>query len=316
MSGPFPAALLSIVLEPHTEVDAERLARALEQLRAEGPTLHVHADNPTGPVVIGGMSERHLEIVVDRLAREFHVTAGVRGPRVEYKETLTCPADGEMKYATQTGGRGQYGHAKIHVFPGERGTGCVFENAIVGGSIPAAFIAPIEEGIKEALSRGVLAGYQVDDVRVVLYDGSYHDVDSSETAFKIAGSMAFRDAATKAKPVLLEPVMRVEVTVPPEYVSEVMRGLSRRRGYVQSHEDRSGATRVRARVPLSKMFGYAHDLRSDTRGRGTYMMQLEQYEVREDDGSHGNHDSFVGAPRRPAPTRRESSASLPEPGDD
>ena len=244
----------------------------------EDPTFRVKTDEQTGQVVIAGMGELHLEIIVDRLKREFNVEASVGKPQVAYKETLTRPADGEMKYAKQTGGRGQYGHVKIHLFPGEPGTGYVFENEIVGAAIPKEFIKPVDEGIKEALTRGVLAGYPIDDVRIELYDGSYHDVDSSEMAFKIAGSMAFQDAAKKAKPVLLEPIMRVEVVVPKDYMGDVMGDLASRRGRIQSQEDRGGTQIINARVPLSEMFGYATDLRSRTQGRATYSMHFDRYE--------------------------------------
>jgi elongation factor G len=274
----FPEPVISLAIEPKTKADQEKLGMGLEKLRAEDPTFRVRTDNETGQVVIAGMGELHLEIIVDRLKREFNVEASVGRPQVAYKETLTRPADGEMKYAKQTGGRGQYGHAKIHLFPGEPGSGYVFENEITGGSIPKEYIKPIDEGIKEALTRGVLAGYPVDDVRIVLYDGSYHDVDSSEMAFKIAGSMAFQDAAKKAKPVLLEPMMRVEVVVPKEHMGDVMGNLSSRRGQIQSQEDRGGTQIINARVPLSEMFGYATDLRSRTQGRATYSMHFDRYE--------------------------------------
>src|SRR4051794_31481649 len=309
----FPAPVISLAIEPKTKADQEKLGAGLQKLRAEDPTFHVQTDIQTGQVIIAGMGELHLEIIVDRLKREFGVEATVGRPQVAYKETLTRAADGEMKYAKQTGGRGQYGHAKIHLYPGEPGTGYIFENKIVGGavsgefikpggegdqerpppgggtgyifenkivggSIPREFIKPVDEGIKEALTRGVLAGYPVDDVRVELYDGSYHDVDSSEMAFKIAGSMAFQDAAKKAKPVLLEPVMRVEVVVPKEHMGDVMGNLSSRRGQIQSQEDRGGTQIINARVPLSEMFGYATDLRSRTQGRATYSMHFDRYE--------------------------------------
>jgi elongation factor G len=274
----FPEPVISLSIEPKTKADQEKLGQGLGKLMAEDPTFRVKTDQATGEVVISGMGELHLEIIVDRLKREFNVEASVGRPQVAYKETLTRPADGEMKYAKQTGGRGQYGHAKIHVFPGEPGTGYLFENKISGGSIPKEFIKPIDEGIKEALTRGVLAGYPIDDVRVELYDGSYHDVDSSEMAFKIAGSMAFQDAAKKAKPVLLEPVMRVEVVVPKEHLGDVMGNLSSRRGHIQSQEDRGGTQIINARVPLSEMFGYATDLRSRTQGRATYSMHFDRYE--------------------------------------
>jgi elongation factor G len=274
----FPEPVISLAIEPKTKADQEKLGQGLGKLMAEDPTFRVKTDQATGEVVIAGMGELHLEIIVDRLKREFSVEASVGRPQVAYKETLTRPADGEMKYAKQTGGRGQYGHVKIHLYPGEPGSGYVFENEVTQGSIPKEFIKPVDEGIKEALTRGVLAGYPVDDVRIELYDGSYHDVDSSEMAFKIAGSMAFQDAAKKAKPVLLEPVMRVEVVVPKEHMGDVMGNLSSRRGQIQSQEDRGGTQIINARVPLSEMFGYATDLRSRTQGRATYSMHFDRYE--------------------------------------
>jgi len=274
----FPEPVISLAIEPKTKSDQEKLGVGLAKLMAEDPTFRVKTDEQTGQVVIAGMGELHLEIIVDRLKREFGVEASVGKPQVAYKETLTRAADGEMKYAKQTGGRGQYGHAKIHLFPGEPGTGYIFENEVTQGSIPKEFIKPIDEGIKEALTRGVLAGYPIDDVRIVLYDGSYHDVDSSEMAFKIAGSMAFQDAAKKAKPVLLEPVMKVEVVVPKDYMGDVMGDLASRRGRIQAQEDRGGTQIINARVPLSEMFGYATDLRSRTQGRATYSMHFERYE--------------------------------------
>jgi len=274
----FPEPVISLAIEPKTKGDQEKLGVGLAKLMGEDPTFRVKTDEQTGQVVIAGMGELHLEIIVDRLKREFSVEASVGKPQVAYKETLTRPADGEGRYIRQTGGRGQYGHAKIHLYPAEPGSGYVFENEIVGGTIPKEFIKPINEGIKEALTRGILAGYPVDDVKIELYDGSYHDVDSSEMAFKIAGSMAFQDAAKKAKPVLLEPVMRVEVVVPKDYMGDVMGDLASRRGRIQSQEDRGGTQIVNARVPLSEMFGYATDLRSRTQGRATYSMHFDRYE--------------------------------------
>jgi elongation factor G len=274
----FPAPVISLAIEPKTKADQEKLGMGLAKLMAEDPTFRVKTDTETGQVVIAGMGELHLEIIVDRLKREFSVEATVGKPQVAYKETLTRPADGEMKYSKQTGGRGQYGHVKIHLYPGEPGSGYIFENETTGGSIPKEFIKPVDEGIKEALTRGVLAGYPIDDVRIELYDGSYHDVDSSEMAFKIAGSMAFQDAAKKARPVLLEPIMRVEVTVPKEHMGDVMGNLSSRRGQIQSQEDRGGTQIVSARVPLSEMFGYSTDLRSRTQGRASYSMHFDRYE--------------------------------------
>src|SRR5262245_19645121 len=274
----FPEPVISLSIEPKTKADQEKLGQGMQKLMAEDPTFRVKTDQQTGEVVISGMGELHLEIIVDRLKREFNVEASVGRPQVAYKETLTRPADGEMKYAKQTGGRGQFGHVKIHLYPGEPGTGYVFENEITGGAIPKEYIKPVDEGIKEALTRGVLAGYPVDDVRIELYDGSFHEVDSSEMAFKIAGSMAFQDAAKKAKPVLLEPIMRVEVVVPKEHLGGVMGDLSSRRGQIQSQEDRGGTQIINARVPLSEMFGYATDLRSSTQGRATYSMHFDRYE--------------------------------------
>jgi elongation factor G len=274
----FPEPVISLSIEPKTKADQEKLGTGLGKLMAEDPTFRVKTDQQTGEVVISGMGELHLEIIVDRLKREFNVEASVGRPQVAYKETLTRPADGEMKYAKQTGGRGQYGHVKIHLYPAEPGSGYLFENKITGGAIPREYIKPVDEGIKEALTRGVLAGYPVDDVRIELYDGTYHEVDSSEMAFKIAGSMAFQDAAKKAKPVLLEPMMRVEVVVPKEHMGDVMGNLSSRRGHIQSQEDRGGTQIINARVPLSEMFGYATDLRSRTQGRATYSMHFDRYE--------------------------------------
>jgi len=274
----FPEPVISLAIEPKTKVDQEKLGAGLGKLMAEDPTFRVNTDLQTGQTIIRGMGELHLEILVDRLKREFNVEASVGKPQVAYKETLTKQAEGEGRYVRQTGGRGQYGHAKIRLYPGQPGTGYVFVNEIVGGSIPKEFIKPIDEGIKEALTRGVLAGYPVDDVKIELYDGSFHDVDSSEMAFKIAGSMAFQDAAKRAKPVLLEPVMRIEVVVPKEHMGDVMGNLSGRRGQIQSQEDRGGTQIISARVPLSEMFGYATDLRSRTQGRATYSMHFDRYE--------------------------------------
>jgi elongation factor G len=274
----FPEPVISLAIEPKTKGDQEKLGMGLAKLMAEDPTFRVKTDDQTGQVVIAGMGELHLEIIVDRLKREFSVEASVGRPQVAYKETLTRPADGEGRFVRQTGGRGQFGHAKIHLHPGEPGTGFVFENKTVGGSIPKEFIKPVQQGIEEALTRGVLAGYPIDDVTIELYDGSFHDVDSSEMAFKIAGSMAFQDAAKKAKPVLLEPVMRVEVVVPKDNMGDVMGDLAGRRGKIESQEDRGGTQIINARVPLSEMFGYATELRSRTQGRATYSMHFDRYE--------------------------------------
>jgi elongation factor G len=274
----FPEPVISLAIEPKTKADQEKLGMGLGKLMAEDPTFRVKTDEQTGQVVIAGMGELHLEIIVDRLKREFNVEASVGRPQVAYKETLTRPAEGEGRYIRQTGGRGQYGHAKIRLVPRQPGEGYEFINNIVGGAIPKEYIKPIDQGIREAMTTGVLAGYPVDDVAIELYDGSFHDVDSSEMAFKIAGSMAFKDAAKKAKPVLLEPVMRVEVVVPKDYMGDVMGNLASRRGHIQSQEDRGGTQIIQARVPLSEMFGYATDLRSRTQGRATYSMHFDRYE--------------------------------------
>ncbi len=274
----FPETVISLAIEPKTKADQEKLGMGLGKLQAEDPTFRVRTDPETGQVVIAGMGELHLEIIVDRLKREFNVEASVGRPQVAYKETITAAAQGEGRYIRQTGGHGQYGHAKIRLVPRKPGEGFEFDNVITGGTIPREYIKPIEEGIKEAMTGGVLAGYPVDDVGVELYDGSYHDVDSSEMAFKIAGSMAFKDAAKRAHPVLLEPVMRVEVVVPEEYMGDIMGDLNSRRGKIQAMEVRGGTQIIRARVPLSEMFGYATDLRSRTQGRATYSMHFERYE--------------------------------------
>ena len=308
---------MSLTIDPRTPSDREKLAGGLQQLMAEDSTVRVRTDQQTGQVIIAAMGELHLEVIIDRLRREFNVEAFLGKPQVAYKEALTRPADGEMKYAGQTGGRGEYGHCKIHVYPGEPGTGYIFENTIVGGSIPKVFIKPIDEGIKEALTQGVVAGYPIDDVRVELYDGSYHDVDSSDMAFKVAGSMAFLDAAKKAGPVLLEPIMRLEVVVPREYADDVLGDLSTRRGQVHSREDRGGTQIVTARAPLSALFGYATDLRSRTQGRATYSMHLDGYgRVDRDDTGDADGGAPVLAPRTPPQRRRDSAIALPEPDDD
>jgi elongation factor G len=274
----FPEPVISLAIEPKTKADQEKLGTGLGKLMAEDPTFRVKTDVDTGQVVIAGMGELHLEIIVDRLKREFSVEASVGKPQVAYKETVTRASEGEGRYIKQTGGRGQYGHAKIRMIPRKPGEGYEFENEIVGGSIPKEYIKPIDQGIREAMTTGVLAGYPMDDVKIELYDGSYHDVDSSEMAFKIAGSMAFKDAAKKAHPVLLEPVMRVEVVVPEEYMGDVIGDITSRRGHLQSMEARGGSQVINARVPLSEMFGYATDIRSRTQGRGAYSMHFDRYE--------------------------------------
>ncbi|MGH9329217.1 MAG: elongation factor G, partial [Vicinamibacterales bacterium] len=274
----FPEPVISLAIEPKTKADQEKLGQGLQKLMAEDPTFRVRTDQQTGQTIIAGMGELHLEIIVDRLKREFSVEASVGRPQVAYKETVTRPAEAEGKWIRQTGGRGQYGHAKIRIAPRKPGEGYEFVNKIIGGAVPKEYIKPIDEGIREAMTTGVLAGYPMDDVAVELYDGSYHDVDSSEMAFKFAGSIAFKEAAHRAKPVLLEPVMRVEVVVPKEFLGDVMGNLASRRGHIQSQEERGGTQIVSARVPLSEMFGYATDLRSRTQGRATYSMHFDRYE--------------------------------------
>jgi elongation factor G len=315
MSRTTETAHLFLAITPKTEADQDRLGHGLGKLMAEDPTLAVKTGS-TGEVVVGAVGELHLEIIVDRLRREFNVEAFVGRPHVAYKETLTRPADGEMKYWKRAADRDHYGHVKIHVYPGEPGSGYVFVNEIVG-VIPKEYITPIEEGIKESLTRGVVAGYPVEDVRIALYDGSYHDSDSSEMAFTIAASMAFQDAARKARPVLLEPLMRLEVIVPTEYMGDVIGNLSSRRGLIQSHEDRGAVQVIGARVPLSELFGYSCDLRERTRGRGTFSMHFDHYEpCPPSDNNDGSRDSLVTAPRKSPPTLRSSHVSLPEPDGD
>ncbi len=272
----FPEPVIAVSIEPKTKADQEKLATALGKLQTEDPTFHVHTEPETGQTLISGMGELHLEIITDRLVREFNVGANIGRPQVAYRESLTKEAEGEGRFVRQTGGRGQYGHAKIRVRP--RAGEFVFENKIVGGAIPREFIRPIEQGIREAMETGPLAGYPMTGIEVELYDGSHHDVDSSEVAFKIAGSMALQDAAKRANPVLLEPVMAVEVVTPEEYMGDVIGDITSRRGRVQQMDARGNAQVITCRVPLSEMFGYATDLRSATQGRATYTMQFESYE--------------------------------------
>ncbi len=272
----FPAPVIALAVEPKTKSDQEKLGAGLAKLMQEDPTFRVETDQDTGQTKISGMGELHLEIIVDRLKREFGVEANVGKPQVAYKETIRKEARGDGRYVKQTGGRGQYGHAKIDIEPAP-GEGYVFENKIKGGAIPKEYIKPVEEGIREALERGILAGYPMVDVRVQLYDGTFHDVDSSEIAFKIAGSMAFQLAARKASPVLLEPIMRVEVVTPDDYTGAVTGDLSSRRGHMEGQIARGGSQIITAMVPLSSMFGYSTDLRSRTQGRATYSMHFEKY---------------------------------------
>ena len=274
----FPDPVIQIAIEPKTKAGLEKMGIALAKLAEEDPTFRTWTDPDTGQTIIAGMGELHLEIIVDRLLREFKVEANVGKPQVSYKETITQPTDSEYKYAKQSGGHGQYGHVKIRIYPRESGAGYEFVNKIVGGAIPKEFIPKIDEGIREAMQNGPLAGYQVVDMGVELYDGSYHEVDSSEMAFKIAASMAFREAAKKAKPILLEPVFKVEVTAPEDYMGDVIGDISSRRGRIEGTDIFNGIASVHAMVPLSEMFGYATDLRSKTQGRGAYVMQMDHFE--------------------------------------
>ena len=273
----FPEPVISLAIEPKTKAGQEKMAIALAKLAEEDPTFRTYTNEETGQTIIAGMGELHLEIIVDRLLREFKVGANVGAPQVAYKETITTNADVDTKYARQSGGKGQYGHVKLHVYPNESGKGYEFINAIVGGSIPKEYIPAVDAGIQGALQSGVLAGYQTVDVKVELYDGSYHEVDSSEMAFKIAGSMAIKEACRKANPVILEPIMKVVVTVPEEYMGDVIGDLSSRRGEIQGMEDRNGVKQINAFVPLSEMFGYSNDLRSKSQGRGQYVMEPSHY---------------------------------------
>jgi elongation factor G len=273
----FPEPVIRLAIEPKTKADQERLGAGLAKLVQEDPTFRVQTDPDTAQTLIAGMGELHLEILVDRLKREHHVEASVGKPQVAYRETIRGNAEAEGRYVRQTGGRGQYGHVKIRIEPAPE-AGFVFENAIVGGAIPKEFINPVEKGIEEAMETGVLAGYSMRDIKVTLYDGSYHDVDSSEMAFKIAGSMAFKEASRRAGLVLLEPIMKVEVVVPEDYMGEVIGDLNSRRGRVNSIESRPGLQVIQSSVPLAEVFGYATDLRSMTQGRGNYTMHFSHYE--------------------------------------
>ena len=274
----FPEPVIEVAIEPKTKASQEKMSVALAKLAEEDPTFRTKTNEETGQILIAGMGELHLEIIVDRLLREFKVEANVGNPQVAYKETITIPAEAETKYARQSGGRGQYGHVKIKIEPQEAGAGYEFVNSIVGGAIPKEYIPAVDNGIQEAMHSGIVGGYPVLDLKVTLYDGSYHEVDSSEMAFKIAGSMAFKEAMAKAKPVLLEPIMKVEVIMPEEYMGDVIGDVNSRRGRIEGMEPRNGVQVVRAYVPLSEMFGYATDLRSNTQGRATYSMEFAQYE--------------------------------------
>ena len=273
----FPEPVIRVAIEPKTKAGQEKMSVALAKLAEEDPTFRTYTDEETGQTIIAGMGELHLEIIVDRLLREFKVEANVGAPQVAYKETIRKAVDQDTKYARQSGGKGQYGHVKIHIEPNESGKGYEFVNAVVGGAIPKEYIPAIDAGIQGAMLSGTVAGYPVVDVKVTLFDGSYHEVDSSEMAFKIAGSMAFKEAMRKADPTLLEPIMKVCVIVPDEYMGDVIGDLNARRGQIQGYEMRSGAQQIDAFVPLAEMFGYATDLRSRTQGRGQYTMEPSHY---------------------------------------
>lgn len=274
----FPEPVISVAIEPKTKASQEKMSVALQKLAEEDPTFKTYTNTETGQTIIAGMGELHLEIIVDRLLREFKVEANIGNPQVSYRESITKPAEAEGKYIRQSGGRGQYGHVKLKIEPNEQGKGFEFVNAIVGGAIPKEYIGSIEEGIEEACEVGILGGYPILDIKITLYDGSYHEVDSSEMAFKIAGSMGLREAVGKAVPVLLEPMMKVEITTPDEYMGDVMGDVSSRRGKIQGMNPKDGIHVLDAYIPLGEMFGYATDLRSNTQGRATYSMQFDHYE--------------------------------------
>jgi elongation factor G len=274
----FPEPVISLAVEPKTKVDQEKMGVALQKLAEEDPTFRVRTDEETSQVIIAGMGELHLDIIVDRMKREYKVECNVGRPQVAYREAITKPAEAEGKYIKQSGGRGQYGHCYLKVAPRERGAGFEFIDDIKGGAIPREFIPAVQKGVKEALDRGIQAGYPIVDVSVTLYDGTYHDVDSNEVAFKIAGSMAFQDACKKAGPVLLEPVMQVEVLTPEQFMGDVIGDLSAKRGTIKEMRDRVSVKVIDAVVPLAEMFGYATQLRSMTQGRASYSMTFSSYE--------------------------------------
>jgi elongation factor G len=274
----FPDPVISVAVEPKTKADQEKMGIALSKLAQEDPSFRVSSDEESGQTIISGMGELHLEIIVDRMMREFNVEANIGEPQVAYRETIKSEVTQEYKYAKQSGGRGQYGHVFIKMRPIEPGSGFVFNNAIKGGVVPREYIPAVEKGCNEAMQNGVLAGYPIEDIEITLYDGSYHDVDSSEMAFKLAASMAFKAGAKKANPAILEPMMKVEVEVPEDYMGDVIGDLNRRRGQINAMGDRGGNKTVEAFVPLSEMFGYSTDLRSNTQGRATYSMEFDHYE--------------------------------------
>jgi elongation factor G len=273
----FPDPVISVAVEPRTKADQEKMGVALSKLAQEDPSFRVHTDEESGQIIISGMGELHLEIIIDRMKREFNVDANVGAPQVAYRETIRLSVEQEGKFIRQSGGRGQYGHVWLRIEPQEVGAGYEFVNEIVGGVVPKEYIPAVDKGVQEQLKSGVLAGYPVLDVKVSLFDGSYHDVDSNEIAFKIAGSMCFREGARKANPVLLEPIMKVEVSTPEEYMGDVVGDINRRRGIIHGMDDMPSGKIVSCEVPLAEMFGYATDLRSTTQGRATYSMQFERY---------------------------------------
>ena len=273
----FPEPVISVAVEPKTKADQERMGIALQKLANEDPSFRVHSDEESGQTIISGMGELHLDIIVDRMKREFKVDANVGKPQVAYRETIRKSIEQEGKFVRQSGGRGQYGHVYLRIEPVPAGDGYEFVNAIVGGAVPREYISAVDKGVIEQMDSGVIAGYPVVDVKVTLYDGSYHDVDSSEVAFKIAGSMAFKEGAKKAKPVLLEPIMSVEVVSPDQYMGDVNGDINRRRGVLQGMDESPAGKIIKAEVPLAEMFGYATDLRSMSQGRATYSMEFSKY---------------------------------------
>jgi elongation factor G len=273
----FPEPVISVAVEPKTKADQEKMGIALSKLAKEDPSFRVHTDEESGQTIISGMGELHLEIIVDRMRREFKVEANVGAPQVAYRETIRKYVEQEGKFVRQSGGRGQYGHVWLKIEPREPGTGYEFVNGIVGGVVPKEYIPAVDKGVQEQMQNGVLAGFPLVDVKVTLFDGSYHDVDSSEMAFKIAGSMGFKAGVLNASPVLLEPIMKVEAVTPEEYLGDVMGDLNRRRGITQGMDESPSGKIIRAEVPLAEMFGYATDLRSMTQGRATYSMEFEKY---------------------------------------
>lgn len=274
----FPEPVISLSVEPKSKADQDKMGQALQKLQEEDPTFRAHTDVETGQVIIAGMGELHLDIIVDRMRREFKVEANVGAPQVSYRETFRGSASVEGKFVRQSGGRGQFGHVWIEFSPNEEGKGFEFENGIVGGSVPREYIPAVEAGLRDSLNNGVIAGYPLIDIKARLFDGSYHDVDSNEMAFKIAASMALKNAISKCSPVLLEPIMRVEVVIPEEYLGDIMGDITSRRGRVEGMDARGNAQVVRSMVPLAQMFGYATSLRSNTQGRGVFSMHFDHYE--------------------------------------